>query len=175
MFFEIFSNGVTLSRGAIKLHPFSTCASLNLALVPKGCNFIAPLILIQQFLIAQFFSFSEHCSSSFPLNYCHKIGCINDDGKWSNIFQVATMATQKGDTYTYYSSRFSSSENPLGSSSSSWWWSSKPFDLLAVSIFGLGQQCQHWGPVTCRPFGLAGWARPACYSPELAATAKMAV
>ena len=50
------------------------------------------------------FPFLEHCSSSFLLNYCHKICTrINDDGKWwwSNIFQVATMATQKGDTYTF--------------------------------------------------------------------------
>ena len=51
--------------------------------------------------IEETFAFLEHCSSSFLLKYCHKIGHrINDNGKWSNIFQVATMATQKGDTYT---------------------------------------------------------------------------
>ena len=39
------------ARGAIKLHPFSTRAERSEARVPKGCNFIAPLALIQQFHI----------------------------------------------------------------------------------------------------------------------------
>ena len=32
------------------MHPFGTWASLRSALVPKGCNFFAPLTLTQQFL-----------------------------------------------------------------------------------------------------------------------------
>ena len=39
------------------MHLFCTHASLNLALVPKGCNFNAPETLIQQFLIAIFSHF----------------------------------------------------------------------------------------------------------------------
>ena len=34
------------AKNKIKLHPFGMHASLHLALVPKGCNFIAPLELI---------------------------------------------------------------------------------------------------------------------------------
>ena len=37
--------------------PFGKHALLRLALVSKGCNFIAPLALIQQFFIALFFHF----------------------------------------------------------------------------------------------------------------------
>ena len=36
-------------------------ASFHSALVLKGCNFIAPLALIQQFLRAHFSLFFEHC------------------------------------------------------------------------------------------------------------------
>ena len=36
---------------------------LHSALVPKGRNFIAPLALIQQFLIALFFPYSAHCET----------------------------------------------------------------------------------------------------------------
>ena len=36
------------ARGAIKLHLFGTSAELSEACMPKGCNFIAPQVLIQQ-------------------------------------------------------------------------------------------------------------------------------
>ena len=39
------------------MQPFSTYASLRSALVPNGCNFITPLALIKQFLIALMFHF----------------------------------------------------------------------------------------------------------------------
>ena len=44
-------------RGAIKLHILSNHALLHSALVLKGCNYIAPPAIIQQFLFALFFSF----------------------------------------------------------------------------------------------------------------------
>ena len=47
----------------MKLLPFSMCVLFCLALVLKGCNFIAPLTLIQQFIIARFFLFIEHCAT----------------------------------------------------------------------------------------------------------------
>ena len=47
--------------GTIKLHPFGTMTHVPQfawAHVPKGCNFIAPLTLMEQFLIALFFHYS---------------------------------------------------------------------------------------------------------------------
>ena len=42
--------------GKIKLHPFSISASLFLAIVSKGCNLIASLVLILIALYLHFFS-----------------------------------------------------------------------------------------------------------------------
>ena len=45
--------------GAIKQHPFGTPASLYSGTCAKRCNFIVPLTLIQQFLIASIFHFYQ--------------------------------------------------------------------------------------------------------------------
>ena len=53
-----------------KIAPFGTHALLCSALVPNGCNFIAPLALIYQFLIELFSIFSplcRTCSTEPPL------------------------------------------------------------------------------------------------------------
>ena len=64
---------------------FGTHTWLCLAFIPKGCNFITPLTLMQQFLIAQFFHllelYSFRCQILWPIlplkklsirNYCKK-------------------------------------------------------------------------------------------------------
>ena len=80
------------------MHPFNMHALLRSALVPKGCNFIAPLALIQQFLIALFLHFQPTVQDDGVI---HKELCFSSSssGRPNLKGQVCKLASRNGNFF----------------------------------------------------------------------------
>ena len=80
------------------MHPFVTYASLRLALVPKGCNFIAPVALMQQFIIIALF-----CNLQKSTIWCHSVYFSKSQVKLQSCFlQIPVFISNWFDLFLFW-------------------------------------------------------------------------